>query len=759
MLDDDNIEILDDDNNTSSSNFNNVGNNINNKDSKNLKDKVEQGKTNNQSNRNANSQMPVGGPNNGNQFKNSGNLAKISGAAGAINSDDPNAQAQALKNAGKEVIKPIVRKGVQAATGGAVGSGPVTSKIIDKAVDKVADDPKVDKIIEDVTKKVNKAKKKLILSLVMSVAPTFITIILIVAVFTSPMALAGEVSKNVGNFFKSVGNWLIGNDYCANDAECQTKYANKYYTAIQDFGEEYNSVCNNEWNSDLISATIFYEQMVLMDKVDIEDEEEDDDDSDSDKGYSESINSLYNYKNANKKVKKLTKKLYPDFEDTSATTTQRCAADYNGYGKYLSTYVDKNFKEFKKEENKEYTNEVVVEEIMAFGNQTIIANAYKGSYYCQGVTVFDSDNNLIGTYDLETYVAGVVAGESYTQYGIEALKAQAIAARTFLLKTTNNCKAPIQSGQNRQVFKETTDDKAIQAAKETEGLVLQYDSELISAQYDSFCYGDSDCPDSSCNDTECSVTYTKLPNEEKHVIKIPIKWKSLFVPGGGHARGMSQLAAYDMAEKGSLYDQILYTFYSPGVEIVAMGGLISGANFTSSIEPPLNADAIKERTKNGDQFYNSSKGLISQCPWYAKSRASEILYYSNIPDNVKDAAIKSITNTGGNGADVVNNIDETLFQKSYDYTQPHPGAVVSWKSSAKDGASCHNYGHVAIVEQVKEDGTILISEGWNGGGTEAANVWSNIRYSLREVSLDYMSGYTNSRGCRYTFNGYAYLLG
>ena len=345
MLDDDNIEILDDDNNTSSSNFNNVGNNINNKDSKNLKDKVEQGKTNNQSNRNANSQMPVGGPNNGNQFKNSGNLAKISGAAGAINSDDPNAQAQALKNAGKEAIKPIVRKGVQAATGGAVGSGPVTSKIIDKAVDKVADDPKVDKIIEDVTKKVNKAKKKLILSLVMSVAPTFITIILIVAVFTSPMALAGEVSKNVGNFFKSVGNWLIGNDYCANDAECQTKYANKYYTAIQDFGEEYNSVCSNEWNSDLISATIFYEQMVLMDKVDIEDEE--DDDSDSDKGYSESINSLYNYKNANKKVKKLTKKLYPDFEDTSATTTQRCAADYNGYGKYLSTYVDKNFKECK----------------------------------------------------------------------------------------------------------------------------------------------------------------------------------------------------------------------------------------------------------------------------------------------------------------------------------------------------------------------------------------------------------------------------
>lgn len=735
MLDDDNIEILDDDNNTSSSNFNNVGKrNINDNDSKNLKDKIEQGKTNNQNNRNANSQMPVGGPNNGNQFKNSGNLAKLSNAAGASNSDDPNAQTQALKSAGKEAIKPIVRKGVQAATGGLVGSGPVTSKIIDKAVDKAADNPNVDKIIDDATKKINKVKRKAVFSFIVGFVGPLLPILIIFSIFC-------------GLFLPVFGS-SINND------EKQNKYEKKYYNEMDRIANLYNSSCEGEFNETLIGTTIFYDQIIYNDSTDIEYFDEEDSD------ITTSFNKKVNYKGKADDIKKLSNQLYPNFDFSDGadnSSASACTSSYSSYKSYLNSYVKNNYKKLPDDVNYDR----VVDEILMIGgySDNTIANAYKGSYYCQGVTVLDSNNDLIGTYDLETYVAGVVAGESYTQYGIEALKAQAIVARTFLLKTTNNCKNPIQSGQNRQVFKETTDDKAIQATKETEGLVLQYDSELISAQYDSFCYDDSDCPDSKCNDTECSVTYTKLPNEEKHVIRIPVKWKSLFVPGGGHARGMSQLAAYDMAENGSLYDQILYTFYSPGVEIVAMGGLISGANFTSSIEPPLNADVIKERTKNGDQFYNSSKGLISQCPWYAKSRASEILYYSNIPDNVKDAAIKSITNTGGNGADVVNNIDETLFQKSYDYTQPHPGAVVSWKSSAKDGASCHNYGHVAIVEQVKENGTILISEGWNGGGTEAANVWSNIRYSIREVSLDYMSGYTNSRGCRYTFNGYAYLLG
>lgn len=50
-----------------------------------------------------------------------------------------------------------------------------------------------------------------------------------------------------------------------------------------------------------------------------------------------------------------------------------------------------------------------------------------------------------GVYNLEDYIAGVVQHENVFQdpkdpNNIEAMKAQAIAARTYLLKYTDNCK-------------------------------------------------------------------------------------------------------------------------------------------------------------------------------------------------------------------------------------------------------------------------------------------------------------------------------
>ena len=52
---------------------------------------------------------------------------------------------------------------------------------------------------------------------------------------------------------------------------------------------------------------------------------------------------------------------------------------------------------------------------------------------CKSIVV---DNQI---YSLEDYVKGVVSAEAYTGEGMEALKAQAIAARTFAIKKTNNC--------------------------------------------------------------------------------------------------------------------------------------------------------------------------------------------------------------------------------------------------------------------------------------------------------------------------------
>ena len=50
------------------------------------------------------------------------------------------------------------------------------------------------------------------------------------------------------------------------------------------------------------------------------------------------------------------------------------------------------------------------------------------------LTVYDANAEALAEMDVETYVAGVVAGEMKNDWPLEALKAQAILARTFLLK-------------------------------------------------------------------------------------------------------------------------------------------------------------------------------------------------------------------------------------------------------------------------------------------------------------------------------------
>lgn len=50
------------------------------------------------------------------------------------------------------------------------------------------------------------------------------------------------------------------------------------------------------------------------------------------------------------------------------------------------------------------------------------------------LTVYNTRTDTLVTMDIETYVAGVVAGEMPGDWPLEALKAQAVLARTFVLK-------------------------------------------------------------------------------------------------------------------------------------------------------------------------------------------------------------------------------------------------------------------------------------------------------------------------------------
>lgn len=109
----------------------------------------------------------------------------------------------------------------------------------------------------------------------------------------------------------------------------------------------------------------------------------------------------------------------------------------------------------------------------------------------------NSDKSDAFTMDLEDYIIGVVAGEMPASFSLEALKAQAVASRTFALyKMESNKDYVLSTTINDQVYL-TQDDmknkwgndyeyyynRVKEAVLDTEGEVLTYNGELASTYY------------------------------------------------------------------------------------------------------------------------------------------------------------------------------------------------------------------------------------------------------------------------------------
>lgn len=348
-------------------------------------------------------------------------------------------------------------------------------------------------------------------------------------------------------------------------------------------------------------------------------------------------------------------------------------------------------------------------------------------------------------YGLEDYVAGVISAEAYTSENIEALKAQAIAARTYAIARTNRCQKEIRNSSQDQNFTSKYNEKAIEAAEATKGLVLTYNSEIFSTQYDSFYTGG----DYKCDSSSCSVTYKKEPNHEEHTVSVSSSRKGQIA--GGHGYGMSQVASYEMAENGSTYNQILNYFYSPGVEIYSLFG-------SSSYTSGLSADAtgfikrtgppVQDNEHDKKYYYSSNNlsyqgGYVGECTWYAYGRANEILNQSgsDLKWNYAPHAKKWLQANIDAGSEA--------FSYSTDVNNPKVGAIIVWGSD--------KFGHVAVVEAVNDDGTIDYSEANISTERSSSNPYgfryqSHIPYNKDGVGT--ISKIWND----YTFSGYIYMI-
>ena len=389
---------------------------------------------------------------------------------------------------------------------------------------------------------------------------------------------------------------------------------------------------------------------------------------------------------------------------------------------------------------------------------------------CESITVKDRDGNIIGTYSLEEYVAGVVEAEGYTGEGIEALKAQAVAARTYAIYKTSTCSSPITASQGVQEFEKNPDlitANAKEAVAATEGEVLTYNGEIFMSEYDSLCYNDSRCPDAVKTKTGDSytltVTYTKQPNNETHKITLSDSfYDGWIVEGYGHARGMSQLVSYQMAKEGMTYDEILKYFYSDGVEI----SKLTSSNNEGFLHGVDAVYPIRNTTPTSSDKYFNEPYLGShnrgQCVWYVRGRGMEIIATADgIDEEKRETALNAVKNTSGHGRQWWNNPGLVMFNSSNDYTKPKTGSIIVWKyTDSYASTKPDNYGHVAIIEEVNEENqTVTITEGWTNTGSCSSN-WSCINFNYKTLSMsdfyNWAQHYNNSS--RYIFLGYVYLL-
>ena len=123
-----------------------------------------------------------------------------------------------------------------------------------------------------------------------------------------------------------------------------------------------------------------------------------------------------------------------------------------------------------------------------------LKRAGKQAYYRGQFEIIKSDKKkdrfyLVNVIDLEEYLRGVVPNEMPVSFGLQALKAQTVAARNYVLspRTKAYKEFDVNDSVASQVYFGANTEKALsnQAITETQGIVALYDWELILAQYSS----------------------------------------------------------------------------------------------------------------------------------------------------------------------------------------------------------------------------------------------------------------------------------
>ncbi|MDD2717281.1 MAG: SpoIID/LytB domain-containing protein [Candidatus Wallbacteria bacterium] len=125
------------------------------------------------------------------------------------------------------------------------------------------------------------------------------------------------------------------------------------------------------------------------------------------------------------------------------------------------------------------------------GYLSIGSRRYRGEFM---ISKHDGSFSVINLIELEDYLRGVVPSESPASFELEAMKAQAVVARTYVLGNLGRHQSDgfdLCSSEHCQAYGGMSNEKAEadKAVFETKGMVLSYNGLLAEAVYHSSCGG------------------------------------------------------------------------------------------------------------------------------------------------------------------------------------------------------------------------------------------------------------------------------
>lgn len=208
---------------------------------------------------------------------------------------------------------------------------------------------------------------------------------------------------------------------------------------------------------------------------------------------------------------------------------------------------------------------------------------------CNNVTVNGK------TISLDSYIAGVIKQEMGGN-NLQALKAQAIAARSFLLGThKNSSSCSVTNGESYQAYTDAGEnDIYTKAAKETSNMVVSRNNEIATTQYQSHPAGKWWTDDASgwhvkfqrFNDDKSSEWTWNAPVSKEEVQKIAgdgYRYGTDMDYNNDHHYGMSQTIAMYLAKNDNYsYEQLIKLFYDQPIVKITDGEYDKNLHYENS---------------------------------------------------------------------------------------------------------------------------------------------------------------------------------